>query len=460
MSATTLDDARIVRAALDRDGIVRSADPPLLALQMQAGGGLDMPLLVPQLAALARLAGRLNVLISRPAVAGGAHADIDMWVHVRPHEAGIELSITDWRERPVARPSGESMTLEAATLADGGWTWRVDTRMRFISADAQDRLDMPLPAAGMPLTGWFQLLPDAGGVTGLLQALAERRAFSGQRALLLAPSQALYRLDGAPMFDMTGRLIGYRGVAVPEPVDEAMSSFVREQDIMPPSASSLFGRRLDRALKQPLGRIIANAETISGQLEGPLRQDYAAYAADIAAAGRHLLELVDDLADLQAVERADFTTIEEDVDLADVARRAAGLLGMRARERRIEIVPPQPSEALVVRAEFRRVLQILVNLIGNAVRYSPEGSSIWIRVDMEDGTGRVVVADQGRGIAAEDQDRIFDKFERLGRDEAGGSGLGLYISRRLARAMRGDIGVESAPGQGARFTLSLPIASS
>ena len=75
-----------------------------------------------------------------------------------------------------------------------------------------------------------------------------------------------------------------------------------------------------------------------------------------------------------------------------------------------------------------------------------------------DGVAQVTIADQGRGIAHDDQDRIFDKFERLGRDEAGGSGLGLYISRRLARAMGGDITVDSAPGQGARFVLRLPGA--
>src|SRR3546814_2937715 len=78
----------------------------------------------------------------------------------------------------------------------------------------------------------------------------------------------------------------------------------------------------------------------------------------------------------------------------------------------------------------------MVNLIGNAIRYSPEHSTIWIRVEGEGDLAKVKVADQGRGIAPQDQDKIFDKFERLGRDEAGGSGLGLYISRKLARAMK------------------------
>ena len=97
-----------------------------------------------------------------------------------------------------------------------------------------------------------------------------------------------------------------------------------------------------------------------------------------------------------------------------------------------------------------------MNLITNAIRYSPEGGQVWIRTEREGDLAAVIVADQGKGIAAGDQDRIFEKFERVDPSEPGGAGLGLYIARRLARAMGGDIAVDSAPGQGARFTFTLP----
>ena len=106
--------------------------------------------------------------------------------------------------------------------------------------------------------------------------------------------------------------------------------------------------------------------------------------------------------------------------------------------------------------EFRRALQVLVNLIGNAVRYSPPGGMVWIRLEREGEMACVIVADQGKGIAAEDQERIFEKFGRVDPNEPGGSGLGLYIARRLARAMGGEITVDSAPGMGARFVFTLP----
>jgi signal transduction histidine kinase len=209
-------------------------------------------------------------------------------------------------------------------------------------------------------------------------------------------------------------------------------------------------------LRQPIARIIANAETIRTRLAGPLAEEYSNYAADIAAAGQHLLALIDDLADLEVVEADEFTTAPDRIDLADVARRAVGILGVRAQERGIAIDAPDHDESLPAIGEFRRVLQVLLNLIGNAIRYTPEGSQIWVRLEGADGKASVTVADQGQGLSDDQQGKVFEKFERLGRSGDGGSGLGLYISRKLARAMGGELSVESALGQGARFTLTLP----
>ena len=220
--------------------------------------------------------------------------------------------------------------------------------------------------------------------------------------------------------------------------------------------SAAMGREIAPVLRQPISRIIANAETIRTQLAGPLAEEYSKYAADIATAGEHLLALIDDLADLEVVEADDFDTAPDKIDLADVARRAAGILGVRARERDIAIDAPKEAESVLAVGEFRRVLQILLNLLGNALRYAPEGSQVWLRAERKGKRARICVADQGEGLSEEQQARVFEKFERLGRSSDGGSGLGLYISRRLARAMNGELTVESAPGQGARFTLDLP----
>ena len=234
---------------------------------------------------------------------------------------------------------------------------------------------------------------------------------------------------------------------LPEPVPPATPA--------PPKGSGI-GLDIAPVLRQPVSRIIANAETIRTQLAGPLADEYSAYAADIAAAGEHLLALIDDLATLELVEAEDFDPAPDQIDLADVARRAAGILGMRARERGIIVDAPRDGESAPAIGEFRRVLQILLNLVGNAIRYSPEGAQVWVRVESTGGRARVIVADQGEGLDENQQAKVFNKFERLGRQNDGGSGLGLYISRRLASAMKGTLTVESAKGQGARFTLDLP----
>ncbi|HWJ69400.1 MAG TPA: HAMP domain-containing sensor histidine kinase [Sphingobium sp.] len=447
-----------VQALLDGDGRIVSADAALLALQRDAGGAANGALAVPALAALVRLVRRLNIPISRAVDVADGAVDISMWVQMRPTDDGIAITIIDWQRRMACEPAAVGA---GAWAQDGSWSWQLDTRLRFHAVDVDGGvLGHEAPREGEALTAYFQLdtgASDTAFVMPLVEALALRGPFSGQIGRLRADEKRLYQLSGEPLFDTAGGWAGYRGHALRIEGDASMKAAAGPRD------ASLFNpelaHRLDQALRRPIDRIIAHASTISGQLEGPLRQDYADYAADIASAGRHLMALVDDLGDLQLIERADFSTLCEVVDLADLARRAAGLLTVRASARQIRIQTPALGEAVLAIGEERRVLQILVNLIGNAVRYSPPESRVWVLVDEEHGRARAIVADQGAGIDPGDHQRIFERFERLGRSGDSGSGLGLYISRRLARAMGGNVTLESAPGQGARFTLDLPAAS-
>ena len=251
---------------------------------------------------------------------------------------------------------------------------------------------------------------------------------------------------------------------------EPLSETAKEDDpsqLAPPEHSRLIGSALTPVLRQPIARIVANAETIHARLAGPLRDEYSEYAANIAAAGQHLSGMLDDLADLEVVEAPGFKTSKDRVDIRDIAKRAAGILGVRASARDISVSVEAADEPLYATAEFRRVLQILINLIGNAIAYSPEGSSVsvtsWAN---SDDTVSLSVIDQGPGVTPEQSAKIFEKFERLGRDSDGGndtgSGLGLYISRKLALAMGGDLEVLQPPVDedlvGAEFKLTLPKA--
>ncbi|GLS99587.1 hypothetical protein GCM10007897_09680 [Sphingobium jiangsuense] len=458
-------DAPVVTARLDAQDHILAADDLVLRLQAAAGGEPDGRIAIPQVAAVARLARRLGLLIARPLLIGGQDYDIRLWVRAKPVEDGVELEFSEWQEAPHA-DADSIAALRAAqiSLAPDGAEWRTDAQMRFLHLGAEAGIAAPGDEFFAAFTG------GSDGMKRLAMEVAARRAFFGLRVGLskglCGDGGRMVDLSGHPLFDADGSFLGYRGKLsfckeerVPAQVvplhEDARAGDGEEAD----EAITLpdFGRRLDLALRQPLGRIIANAETIRGQIEGPLRSDYTAYAADIAEAGRHLMELVDDLADLQAIDRVNFTVAREDIDLADLARRAAGLLGVKAADRRITISTPKAGEQAPAVGEFRRALQIIVNLLTNAVRYSPEGSDIRIATESLGDRAMLSITDQGPGIAPEDRERVFDKFERLGRSDVAGSGLGLYISRRLARAMQGDILIEGGPaGKGARFVLQLP----
>ena len=215
------------------------------------------------------------------------------------------------------------------------------------------------------------------------------------------------------------------------------------------SHANAFDLALDEVLRSPLDRIIESAERIVERSEGPLRSDYASYGSDIAAAARHLLSVLSAMGDESA--RA-----QSAVDLTALVAEAVIMLDSSAEERNVKI-ETEGGDSLPARGEERAVIQILVNLIGNAIRHSPDNGRIRLIFARAATNASVSVSDEGPGVPAADQQRIFERFERAHEKESG-TGLGLAISRRLARSMGGDVTLDSEPGEGARFTLTLPAA--
>lgn len=430
----------VAHAVLDAGGGLLSADPALEALHARAGGIVGGPMAVPQLATIARLARRLGIVVSRRVTVADEDADIDLWVRAQPEGDRIRLAASGWSEQPAWRPAGTATAAPA-----GDWRWEADASLRltFVSLDGTSGFDA-FALLGRPMTALFAFDEGVGGSLPILDALARRRPFRNQPATL-RPTGAAVVLDAVIRHDDGGGFAGLIG-----------SVRQVEPDVDGETMPHAFTAGLDQALRTPLARIVANADSISARAEGPIADDYADYATDIANAGRHLLGLVDGLVDLQAIERPDFRPLSEPIDLADVARRAAGLLTVKAERADVAIARPAVDARAPAVGDFGRTLQIMVNLVGNAVRYAPAGSAIDIAVAAEGGVVRATVSDRGKGIAPDDQARVFEKFERVDPTEPGGSGLGLFIARRLARAMGGDLTLRSGAGEGATFTLSLP----
>ena len=438
-------DQRRISGRVDSAGRLVRADAELEQLQREAGSSLGKALALPQVVAIAELARKLGIPVSRPAIVASAEQDIDIWVRATPEHDDVVLSIENWNGRPAAAARLTTL-LGGAAEADAGadrneWTADEELRLIAMSNNLAEYLGIDLgEAAGQPLTRILRLEEDDAGEMPLVLGLAGRRAFTGQAARSRANDGRTLMLSAEVVTAADGSFAGFRGTA--ETQQEAQAEAV-------PARTAAFDHALDEALRSPLDRIIETAERIVERADGPLRNNYASYGGDIAAAARHLLSVIQSMSDDPAQSHTS-------IDLAALAAEAVVMLETSAEERGVAIGFDHAG-SLPANGEERAVIQILVNLIGNALRHSPEQGTVQLHFSRTRGTASVTVADQGPGIDAADQQRIFERFERAD-ETAGGTGLGLAISRRLARSMGGDVTLESAPGQGARFTLTLPSA--
>ena len=446
--ASAPSEPRSVLGRIDRAGRLVAADPELATLQMEAGSTVGAALALPQIAAVARLARRLGIAVSRPALAASANHDIDLWVRAVPEGDEVALTLEGWTVRPARQTrlaallGGDS---QETTVAEEPGEWAADSDLKLTSLSdslaeklASDSADL----IGQPLTRIFRLDANEAGEMPLIAALAARHGFSGQPAVARSgdPGVAL-TLSGDVIFGSDGTFAGFSGRAV-------TSGGSAAPHYQQPSLAAI-DEALNEALRSPLDRIIDCAERIADRSEGPLRSDYAVYASDISAAARHLLSVIHSMSE-------DPGEGHRTIDLAALAAEAVVLVEPSAEPRGVRFAI-EGEQSMPANGEERAVIQILVNLIGNAVRHSPAGGTVTLRFERTSDLASVTVSDRGPGIAPADQQRIFERFERASPDD-GGTGLGLAISRRLARSMGGDIHLESAPELGARFTLILPGA--
>ena len=215
-------------------------------------------------------------------------------------------------------------------------------------------------------------------------------------------------------------------------------------------AKSEFLANMSHELRTPLNAIIGFAEVISGQVLGPESPKYLDYARDIRTSGEHLLALISDILDMSKIESGHFDFSEEDVDVADVVHSCLAMVQGRARTGHVKLVPPRAMPAVGLRGDRRAVMQVLLNLLTNAVKFTPGGGVVTVRVEDRGGLA-LIVEDTGVGIPAEALPHIFEPFRRgaahISR-KAEGTGLGLAISRKLMERHGGTLELESTPSVG------------
>jgi len=385
------------------------------------------------------------------------------------------------------------------------WLWETDSALKLIYVSAPVALKLGIPARvliGRSLLGLGHFAP-AGDAMAAIEA---RRPFRGAGFIMTGAGQrkVTYRLSGVPYFEEeSGRFAGYRGTALlAPPADEQADA--RDQEIgaltatledallrahdlswrlsaagraapaqppapapippqpqpQPPATVPL--ERTAHELRTPLNAIIGYAELGLNELFGPLGERYLDCFRTIREAGRHLDGLVTQMREA-ATRQGQPALARESVDVAAVVAKAKAMIALSARAADVDVCRIGPLAGGNVVGDEQACTQILVNLLSNAVKFTPAGGSVGLETLVgPDNKLQIVVWDTGTGIPLEEQQAIFQADYRAkdvrAQNKVPGFGLGLAISRDLARAMGGDLTVVSQPDQGSRFILSLPLA--
>jgi signal transduction histidine kinase len=217
---------------------------------------------------------------------------------------------------------------------------------------------------------------------------------------------------------------------------------------------------MSHELRTPLNAILGYAELILDNIYGEPSDKVRTVIERVHANGKHLLGLINDVLDLSKIEAGELALSISDYSMAELVNTVTQATESLAAEKGLVLAADVPEGLPVGRGDERRIAQVLLNLVGNAIKFTDSGR-VEIRVAAENGAFEVAVADSGPGIAPEDQERIFGEFQQVDSSstrEKGGTGLGLSIARRIVEMHGGRIWVESALGSGATFRFTLPVA--
>jgi len=283
----------------------------------------------------------------------------------------------------------------------------------------------------------------------------------GQVRLLEIVARGLYDAAGVPT-DVVGTCRDVTEQVAAEQLRRDKESAERAN-----RAKTEFLSRVSHELRTPLNSILGFAQLMALDAQHPLAAAQRKRLDNVQQAGRHLLELINDVLELTRIEQPQPLPCVP-VDAARALRACLATLQPLALTHTVTLPPlPASSDANWVLADARALEQVLMNLLSNAIKYNRRGGRVTLALDSESAAGaaparlRIGVRDEGPGLSAEQQANLFQPFNRLGAEQRRieGSGLGLVIARELARAMDGELRVASRPGAGSTFSIALPACA-
>ena len=402
----------------------------------------------------------------------------EKWIHQTsnpaPAEDGHDVRI-GWMLDITARKRAEAALRENSELwkralessGDGVWDWHLDTGVEEFSPRCKALYgysDEDLPDLPEALDGLTH--PE-----DLARMLADREAHLAGRTPAYVNEHRVRCKDGQWKWilsrgivishDAAGRplrMIGTHTDITDAKQAEALR-LERDRAAAANQAQSQFLSRVSHELRTPLNAILGFAQLL--ELDAGASDRRRAWIGHVLASGRHLLALMDDILDISSVQTGELPMTLEPLPLRPVVEEARTMLDAAARQAGITVIDElPPGDALQVRADRRRLKQIVSNLLSNAIKYNRAGGWVRVRAHADGDRVELAVVDSGPGLDAAQRARLFQPFERLGAQQGtvAGTGLGLALSRQLAEAMGGSIEVDSTPGVGSTFRVRLPCA--
>ncbi len=316
-----------------------------------------------------------------------------------------------------------------------------------------------IPAAALAAGGLLAAAPTGPDRVRLEEAL-RTAASEGEAEVGFAPAQAMDRWASVKIRRVEENLL----LAV---VRDATSDRAREtaldqarQDAEALAAGkSRFLANMSHELRTPLNAIMGFSDIMRARMFGPLPDKYAEYGELIHESGQHLLDLINDVLDMSKIEAERFQLSRETFDAREAVSASLRLLRLQADGAGVKLRGVLPAESLEVDADRRAIKQIVLNLVSNALKFTPKGGAVTVTAHGYDREFELVVADTGVGISKEDLDRLGRPYEQAGDNSRRqmGTGLGLSLVRAFAELHGGEMLIESILGEGTTVTVRLPV---
>lgn len=356
-----------------------------------------------------------------------------------------------------------ALAVEGAGIGIAEW----DVRSGELIVDTRTRATLALPADGTSLSiaDWLATVhPDERAATEaqLQRARVNASAFKCEvRAATKGGGWRWCRVVARPHVDATGNALRFVSASWNVAAERDAESLRIEMKAAEEAkrAKSAMLSRVTHELRTPLNAIIGFSQLLQMDAKAPLDAAQRRRVEHIRAAGEQLLVLVNDLLDMSRFEAGHIELQWASVDVNEVVRNCLTLVEPLATGSGVQLGFSSSVEGGQIRADRRRLEQVLVNLLSNAIKYNQAQGRVEVSVARSESALRVSVHDDGPGIAPDDLKTIFEPFTRASRtaNRVSGTGLGLAIARELARAMGGDIEVAAELGAGSTFSLLLPL---